>query len=78
VEEFPQLSVEHIDKLKSEAKAFHEQEAASYNSSKSNIVGLTSCTLNSDFVLFKYLHKMRSDGCQGALCSQIKLSGTQN
>jgi hypothetical protein len=34
VEEFPQLSVGQIDKLKSEAKIFYEQEAASYNSSK--------------------------------------------
>lgn len=32
VEEFPQLSVDQIDKFKSEARMLHEQEAASYNS----------------------------------------------
>jgi hypothetical protein len=34
VEEFPQLSLDQIDKLKSEAKMLYDQEAASYNSSK--------------------------------------------
>jgi hypothetical protein len=34
VEEFSQLSVDQIDKLKTEAKMLYEQEAASYNSSK--------------------------------------------
>lgn len=33
-EEFTQLSVDQIDKLKSEAKMLYEDEAASYNSSK--------------------------------------------
>jgi hypothetical protein len=33
-EEFPQLSVDQIDKLRCEAEKLQEQEAASYNSSK--------------------------------------------